>query len=148
MKFGPDGALYILEYGNGYFKDNPEAELIKIEYNGGNRKPVVQVAADKTAGPLPLKTKLSAAGTTDADGDSLRYDWKITRNGALVKTFKEANPELSLTTPGVYKASLTVTDAAGAKNSKSVEIAAGNAVPEVKMNFTQGNTSFFFPAIR
>lgn len=145
MKFGPDGALYVLEYGNGYFKDNPEAELIKIEYNGGNRKPMVQVNADKTAGPLPLKVQLSSAGTSDADGDSLNYSWKITRNGALVETKNTASPELMLTTAGVYKATLTVTDPGGAKNSKSVEIAAGNAVPEVDFRFTQGNASFFFP---
>ncbi len=145
MKFGPDGALYVLEYGNGYFKDNPEAELIKIEYNGGNRKPVVQVAASKTAGPLPLKVQLWSTGTSDADGDSLSYSWKITRNGALVTTYKTADPELQLTTAGVYKATLTVTDPAGAKNSKSVEISAGNAVPEVDFKFTQGNSSFFFP---
>lgn len=145
MKFGPDGALYVLEYGNGYFKDNPEAELIKIEYNGGNRKPVVQVAANKTAGPLPLKVQLSSAGTSDADGDALNYDWKITRNGVVIETNKTANPELLLTKAGVYKATLTVTDPGGAKNSKSVEISAGNAVPEVDFRFTQGNTSFFFP---
>ncbi len=145
MKFGPDGALYVLEYGNGYFKDNPEAELIKIEYNGGNRKPVVQVAANKTAGPLPLKVQLSSAGTSDADGDSLTYNWKITRNGVPVQTYKTANPELQLTAAGVYKATLTVTDPGGAKNSKSVEISAGNAIPEVDFRFTQGNSSFFFP---
>ncbi|WP_295119627.1 PQQ-dependent sugar dehydrogenase [uncultured Chitinophaga sp.] len=145
MKFGPDGALYILEYGNGYFKDNPEAELIKIEYNGGNRKPAVQVSADITAGALPLKVQLSSAGTTDADGDELKYDWKITRNGALVQSYKTAGPQIVLTTPGVYRATLTVTDTAGAKNSKSVDIAAGNAIPEVKFGFTQGNSSFFFP---
>lgn len=145
MKFGPDGALYVLEYGNGYFKDNPEAELIKIEYNGGNRKPVVQAAASTTAGPLPLKVQLLSAGTSDADGDVLSYDWKITRNGAIVQTSKSADPELVLTTAGVYKATLTVTDPAGAKNSKSVEISAGNAVPEVAFNITQGNSSFFFP---
>jgi cytochrome c len=145
MKFGPDGALYVLEYGNGYFKDNPEAELIKIEYNGGNRKPVVQVAASKTAGPLPLKVQLSSAGTLDADGDSLNYSWKITRNGVPVETNNTANPELTLTTAGVYKATLTVTDPGDAKNSKSVEISAGNAIPEVDFRFTQGNSSFFFP---
>ncbi|UYQ94430.1 PQQ-dependent sugar dehydrogenase [Chitinophaga horti] len=145
MKFGPDGALYILEYGNGYFKDNPEAELIKIEYNGGNRKPAVQVAANITAGALPLKIQLSSNGTTDADGDSLRYDWKITKNGVVVQSFKTPNPELSLTAGGVYKANLTVTDPAGAKNSKSVEIAAGNALPQVDIKLTQGNSSFFFP---
>lgn len=145
MKFGPDGSLYIIEYGNGYFKDLPEAELIKIEFNGGNRKPVVQVAANKVAGPLPLKVQLSSEGTSDADGDALTYDWKITKKGVVVQTKKVANPEILLSTPGVYKATLTVTDPKGTKNSKSVEISAGNAVPAVKFVFTKGNTSFFFP---
>ncbi|WP_166664873.1 PQQ-dependent sugar dehydrogenase [Pedobacter metabolipauper] len=145
MKFGPDGSLYVLEYGNGYFKDNPEAELIRIEFNGGNRKPAVQVAASKTAGALPLKVNLSSAGTADADGDSLKYDWKISRAGVVRYRSQLANPELLLNTPGIYKAVLTVTDPGGAKNSKTVEIAAGNAVPVVKFDFISGNSSFYFP---
>ncbi len=145
MKFGPDGALYVLEYGNGYFKDNPEAQLIKIEYNGGNRKPDVKVAASQVAGALPLKVQLSSEGTNDADGDPLTYKWTITKNGALVQAKNTANAEILLSQPGVYKASLTVTDPSGAKNTKSLEIAAGNAVPEVDMKITKGNSSFFFP---
>jgi cytochrome c len=145
MKFGPDGSLYILEYGNGYFKDNPEAELIKIEYNGGNRKPVVQAAADKVSGALPLKVKLSSAGTMDYDGDALKYEWRITKDKVLKSVYKTANPELQLTAAGVYKATLTVTDPSGAKNSKSVEISAGNAAPVVKFDFVKGNSSFYFP---
>lgn len=31
-EFGPDGALYVLEYGDGYFTANPEARLSRIEY--------------------------------------------------------------------------------------------------------------------
>ncbi|MGY4383004.1 cytochrome c [Pedobacter sp. UYP24] len=145
MKFGPDGSLYVLEYGNGYFKDLPEAELIKIEYNGGNRKPAVQVAANKTAGALPLSVQLSSAGTNDSDGDLLKYDWKITKAGVIKQSSTKENPLITLSTAGVYKATLTVTDPSGAKNSKSVEIVAGNAVPEVKLNFTKGNSSFYFP---
>jgi cytochrome c len=146
MKFGPDGSLYVLEYGNGYFKDNPEAELIKIEYNGGNRRPVVQVSSDKTSGALPLKVKLSSQGTIDYDGDKLKYEWRITKNNKPVAVYKTANPEIQLTTAGLYKAMLTVTDPSGAKNSKSVEISAGNAPPLVQFNFTKGNSSFYFPA--
>lgn len=145
MKFGPDGSLYVLEYGNGYFKDLPEAELIKIEYNGGNRKPSVQVAANKTAGALPLSVQLSSAGTSDSDGDVLKYDWKITRAGVVKQSSTKENPMITLSTAGVYKATLTVTDPSGAKNSKSVDIVAGNAIPEVKFNFTRGNSSFYFP---
>ncbi|TKC09589.1 PQQ-dependent sugar dehydrogenase [Pedobacter frigoris] len=145
IKFGPDGSLYVLEYGNGYFKDNPEAELIKIEYNGGNRKPVVQVSTTVSAGLIPLKIKLSSSGTADADGDSLKYEWKITKGGILKQSSKLPDPEITLTASGVYKATLTVTDNQGAKNSKSVDIAAGNAIPIVRLNFTKGNSSFYFP---
>jgi cytochrome c len=146
MKFGPNGDLYVLEYGNGYFKDNPEAELIRIEYNGGNRKPQVQAAANKTAGAAPLTVALSSSGTKDADeGDKLTYSWRVTRNGAAFKTLAQANPTITLTTPGVYKALLTVTDLKGAKNSQSVEIKVGNEPPVVNFTVTKGNSSFFFP---
>lgn len=146
MKFGPDGDLYVLEYGNGYFKDNPEAELIRIEFNGGNRKPQVQAAASKTAGAVPLNVNLSSAGTKDFDeGDSLTYEWKITKDGNPYKAFKQANPSITFTTPGVYKATLTVTDRQGVKNSQSLQIKAGNEPPVVKVHITSGNSSFFFP---
>ncbi|TLV03331.1 PQQ-dependent sugar dehydrogenase [Dyadobacter luticola] len=146
MKFGPEGDLYVLEYGNGYFKDNPEAELIRIEYNGGNRKPQVEAMATKTAGAVPLEVALSSEGTKDFDeGDALQYEWVITKNGATFKSLKEANPTFTFTTPGTYKATLTVTDKAGEKNSKSLEIKAGNEPPVVKFNITKGNSTFFFP---
>ena len=32
MEFGPDGALYVLEYGEGYYSANPGAQLSRIEY--------------------------------------------------------------------------------------------------------------------
>ena len=145
MKFGPDGDLYILEYGNGYFNNNPEAALVKIEYNGGNRKPTVQASANKTAGSAPLKVQLSSTGTHDADGDALKYEWKITTNGSAPRVFNQANPLVTLTKPGIYKAILTVTDPKGEKNSKTVEIAAGNEPPVVTINLPGSNKTFFFP---
>jgi cytochrome c len=146
MKFGPEGDLYVLEYGNGYFKDNPEAQLIRIEYNGGNRKPQVEAAVSKTAGALPLQVSFSSEGTRDFDKDEvLQYNWAITRNGAAFKNIKEANPSVTFTTPGTYKATLTVTDKMGAKNTKSVVIKAGNEPPVVRFDITKGNSSFFFP---
>jgi len=146
MKFGPSGDLYVLEYGNGYFKDNPEAELIRIEYNGGNRKPQVQAAVNKVAGAVPLTVALSSKGTSDADeGDKLSYKWTITKNGALFKALALADPSVTFTTPGTYKALLTVTDSKGAKNSKAVEVKAGNEPPVVDIKITSGNSTFFFP---
>lgn len=145
MKFGPDGDLYVLEYGNGYFNNNPEAALVKIEYNGGNRKPEVQTSANKTAGSIPLKVQLSSAGTTDADGDILKYQWKINTKGLAPKIYNQANPLITLTTTGVYQAVLTVTDSKGEKNSKTVELVAGNEPPVVNIKLSGGNKTFFFP---
>jgi cytochrome c len=145
MDFGPNGDLYVLEYGNGYFADNPEAELVKIEFNGGNRKPVVQASANKKGGAVPFKVQLSSAGTQDYDRDQLSYEWKLVSKNSSAKIYKEANPLVTITTPGLYTAQLTVTDEKGAKNSKSVQITAGNEPPVVQFDFKGGNKSFFFP---
>ena len=33
VEFGPDGALYVLEYGVGYYSANPDASLSRIEFS-------------------------------------------------------------------------------------------------------------------
>lgn len=146
MKFGPDGSLYVIEYGNGYFVDNPEAELIKIEYNAGNRKPIVQVSANKTAGAIPFKVSLSSVGTKDFDNDSLKYEWKLLKIGSTTpKIYTQANPTVTLVSSGAYIATLTITDAQGAKNSKSINLSAGNEPPVVKIDLNNANRTFYFP---
>ena len=37
MEIGPDGKLYVLEYGSGWFTKNPDAGFSRIDFNGGNR---------------------------------------------------------------------------------------------------------------
>ncbi len=32
MEFGPDGALYVLEYGDNYYQENPDAQLSRFEF--------------------------------------------------------------------------------------------------------------------
>ena len=143
IKFGPDGDLYILEYGSNWFRKSDNSRLIRIEYNGGNRKPIVQVSTDKKGGTVPFQAKLSSEGTKDFDGDALKYSWKITGAGATPKILTTANPSVSFDKPGVYNVALTVTDSKGASNSQSLKIVAGNEPPKVAVNLA-GNSSFFF----
>ncbi|MDB5112424.1 MAG: hypothetical protein JWR67_3538 [Mucilaginibacter sp.] len=143
MKFGPDGDLYVLEYGSVWFGKSDNARLVRIEYNAGNRKPIVAVSTSKQGGTVPLNITLSSVGTRDADGDLLKYSWKVSSAGIQPKLYSTANPSITLTRAGVYMATLTVTDAKGAKNSKSVKIIAGNEAPVVKIDVTN-NRSFFF----
>ncbi|MGB4400589.1 MAG: PQQ-dependent sugar dehydrogenase [Daejeonella sp.] len=142
MKFGPDGDLYVLEYGSLWFAKSSSAKLVRIEYNAGNRKPLVAVSADKIGGAVPLTVNLSSKNTKDADGDALQYTWKISSPGIADQVYKTANPVLKLVKPGVYTANLTVSDGR-VSNSKSLKITAGNSPPEVLINLT-GNRSFFF----
>jgi cytochrome c len=32
MKFAKDGTFYLLTYGDGFFRANPEAKLVRFEY--------------------------------------------------------------------------------------------------------------------
>ncbi len=145
MKFGADGDLYVLEYGRNPYAFSPDARLIKIEYNSGNRKPVVQVAADKKVGAIPLRVAFSSRGTLDHDEEQLSYEWKIVSEGNVIKTFSEPDPVFTFHEAGRYRALLTVSDPRGARDSSAVEIMAGNEPPAVKIDFLRGNKSFFFP---
>jgi len=148
MEFAPNGDLYLLEYGTAWFQANDDARLIRIEYNAGNRKPIVAVAVDQPAGALPMQVKLSSAGTVDLDEDSLRYVWTIRRQGdTVLRRMIEPNPSITLAQPGTYTASLTVIDPHGAFSTAAVPIVAGNEPPNVDIDLVSSNQSFFFPAI-
>ncbi|HMC54805.1 MAG TPA: ThuA domain-containing protein [Gemmatimonadaceae bacterium] len=145
MDFGPSGDLFMLEYGTGWFQGNDDARLVRIEFNSGNRAPTVIASVDKPMAAVPMRVKLSASGTTDADDDSLRYSWAVTdAKGKVVRRLTGESPALALVTPGVYTATLTVTDAQGASNTAQVPITAGNEPPHVALDVA-GNKTFFFP---
>jgi cytochrome c len=142
-KFGPEGDLYVLEYGGRWFQPSPDAKLTRIEFEAGNRKPIAIAAADKAGGIPPFDVKLSSAGTQDYDGDKLTYQWDVIDQGGNSRTFKEANPVAKLAAVGTYLARLTVTDPTGASDSKTVKIVSGNEPPTVALKLA-GNETFYF----
>jgi cytochrome c len=59
MEVGPDGMIYVLEYGNGWFAKNKDAGLARIRYNGGEiQKPAAtsQAAANQPEGKAIMLT--------------------------------------------------------------------------------------------
>ncbi len=145
MEFADNGDLYMLEYGSGWFTANDDARLIRIEYNGGNRKPDIQLAAEKTGGAVPFKVNLSSKGTSDPDGDALKYAWKVTSKNGFIKIINTPDAAFTLTRPGIYQATLTVSDGKGETNTRSVELIAGNEPPVLSFEMPQSNKTFFFP---
>jgi cytochrome c len=144
MQFSPEGDLFVLEYGSAWFRGNENAQVKVIEFNGGNRKPIVKAKADRTAGASPMTVKLSSEGTVDYDKDPLTYEWTITSDNGFSQKLKEENPQLTLDKEGVYNVTLAVTDSKNASGSQSFEIRTGNEPPVVTLDILKGNKTFFF----
>lgn len=142
-KFGPDGDFYVLEYGSNPARSSLESRLVRIEYHAGNRKPVAVASAAKKGGAIPFTTRLSAAGTKDYDNDDLTYQWEVLSHDGSTRMFEGFEPLVTFEKAGVYKATLTVKDAAGETNQASVRIIAGNEPPQVRLQL-EGNQTFFF----
>jgi cytochrome c len=142
MEVGPDGRLYVLEYGKGWFAKNPDAALSRIDYLAGNRPPkVAELKIDKLNGNLPL-TITAAVTATDPEKDPLTYVWAI---GDQRKETTEPRLQHTITKAGDYKVSVQVLDAQkAASTSNTVEVYAGNAQPIVTIAMP-GNRSFYFP---
>ncbi|WDZ99161.1 ThuA domain-containing protein [Mucilaginibacter sp. SJ] len=146
MEVGPDGRLYGLEYGSGWFSHNPDAGLFRIDYISGNRPPEISsFKADKTSGVLPFTVKL-AVKAQDPEKDNVSYTWNL-GNGV---TKESTTPTLSYTytTAGDYKIIVEAKDDKGiSSKSAPVSIYAGNEQPTVTIAITGGNKSFYLPGV-
>lgn len=142
LKFGPNGALYILEYGNMYFMDNPDARLVKIEFAAGNRPPEARLAVTSAAGAAPHTAHFSAMASYDLDRkDSLCYEWFFTRFDQPQST--DVKTSFTFNTPGRHRVLLRVIDNAGEVATAESIIQVGNAAPTIALE-SPVNSSFYF----
>ena len=146
MEVGPDGRIYLLEYGSGWFAKNDDSGLAVIKYNGGNRPPLIDdIELNKTSGKIPFAMKASVKAH-DRENEKMTYTWDL-GNGETKET---KSPQLDYTydKPGEYQVSVNVKDSEGASaKSNIINVFAGNSRPEVAINITQGNRSFFMPKV-
>ncbi|MEJ2858562.1 MULTISPECIES: PQQ-dependent sugar dehydrogenase [unclassified Saccharothrix] len=140
--FGPDGALYVLDYGTGWGSGDASSALYRIEYigSGNNRAPTANASADRTSGAAPLAVNFSSAGSADPEGGALTYAW----NFGDGTTSTAANPSHTFTANGQYTVTLTVRDPAGLTGSTNVVITVGNSAPVVTLNTPPNGTLFSF----
>lgn len=141
FKIGPDGSVYLLEYGNDYFLNNPDARLVRISYSERNRPPVAALTVDEVAGGLPFSPVLSGSGSSDPDPeDSLSYRWYL--DGKLAAETIDFRPTIA--GAGEHQARLEVTDKAGSTAEATVTLTAGNTRPLLAVALA-GNRSFLLP---
>ncbi|MFJ4578745.1 PQQ-dependent sugar dehydrogenase [Streptomyces echinatus] len=140
MAFGPDGALYVLDYGTSWFGGDDNSGLFRIENATDGHSPVAQAAAARTSGQAPLKVAFSSAGTTDQDGDALTYNWDF-GDGA---TSTAADPTHKYKKNGTYTATVTAKDTTGRTGSASVRVVVGNTAPKVTLELPHDGQLFSF----
>ncbi|NEY31282.1 carbohydrate-binding protein [Streptomyces sp. PRKS01-65] len=140
MEFGPDGALYVLDYGLSWFGGDEHSALYRIENATDGHSPVAQAAASRTSGQAPLRVSFSSAGTTDQDGDALTYVWDF-GDGS---TSTQADPTHRYRKNGTYTATVTAKDPSGRTGSASVQIVVGNTAPRVTLDLPKDGQLFSF----
>ena len=108
-KFGPDGALYVQTY-DGFFRAGTNVGLYRYDYIGGAPTP----GATPRAFPIgSLRVRFSSAGS-----GGVAWAWDFGDG----QTSNEANPTHTYAEAKRYTATLTVTYADGAKDSKTVDV--------------------------
>ncbi|QSF56523.1 ThuA domain-containing protein [Nocardioides sp. zg-1228] len=145
LQFGPDGALYMIEWGSGFNGNNTDSGVYRIDYVEGNRAPVARATTDRTSGPAPLTVEFDGTGSFDPDtGDDtgLTYAWDFTGDGSTDATTPTAS--FTYSTAGNYTARLTVTDVDGRSGTTNIDITAGNTAPTVELVLPKDGGFFEF----
>lgn len=131
MEFGPDGSLYVLDYGDGFFRPNPDAGLYRVDYVVGIKGPRAVLDASVTSGDGPLAVEFDASGSSHPDELGLSYAWDFENSGTF--TEGDAVESYTYTEDGQYQARVRVTDTSGRVSLASVTITVGNTAPVVEI---------------
>lgn len=142
FEFGPDGALYLIEWGSGFGGNNTDSGIYRIEYTAGAQSPVAQLSATPTNGAVPLAVTFSAEGSYDPDTGPVTYAWDFDGDGVDDST--AIDDAFLYEDPGDYVARLTVTDDEGATAFASVTITAGNTPPVIDVAWPPNGGFFTF----
>ena len=94
MEFGPDGSLYVIDWGDGFNGNNANSGIYRIDHVAGARRPIARATSDTDNGPTPLTVQFSSDGSQDPDGTSLTYAWDFDGNGTTDSTDASPTPHV------------------------------------------------------
>ena len=106
------------------------AELAQVTV-GEDMVPQAQLAAEPDSGDVPLSVTLSGAGSSDADGSIIKYEWDLDGDG-VYELDSGGDPDLEqlFELSGSYSLGLRVTDDKGACAVDSAMVSANDPAME------------------
>ncbi|HEX6356515.1 ThuA domain-containing protein [Actinophytocola sp.] len=134
-KFGPDGALYMLDYGSGFFTVDPNQKLIRITYTGGGATPAT------TASNVAVQNKPLTYAFNGSKSGGVSYKWEF--GDGTVST--QANPKHTYTRTGPFTAKLTVTYADGETVTTRTAVNVGCVTSDSNTSVTFGDVDTTVP---
>ncbi|MFF3749267.1 ThuA domain-containing protein [Streptomyces sp. NPDC002018] len=144
--FGPDGALYVIDFGlgsgTGRGGSNEGSGIYRIDYVGDGRLPDASTAASPDSGPAPLTVAFSSEGSGLPGGEPVTYAWDFDGDGTTDST--QANPSHVYRDKGRFTARLTVTGPGGLTALSVREITVGNTRPVVTIQQPPNGGIFSF----
>ena len=132
LDFGPDGALYVIEWGSGFGGDNADSGVYRIDYVAGDKAPIADATASVTNGLAPLAVNFNSTNSKDPEGGPITFQWDFNGDGNIDST--DPNPSYTYTTNGAYTAKLTVKDQTGLTAVENILISVGNRAPTVTID--------------
>ncbi len=138
MEFGPEGALYVLEYGNRGFAANPDAALTRIVFQEAVSFPDFKIEIDKVAGAAPMEVQLKAIAEQGVECEECQFRWEVE-----TQAYDGKAVQITLETPGRYQPILTVIQHGQSFRYAGDDIIVGNEAPAVRI-ISQANQSFFW----
>ncbi|MEM6415278.1 MAG: ThuA domain-containing protein [Pseudomonadota bacterium] len=159
LKFGPDGQIYAVEYGEQWFTDNTNAALTRVSYMSDEQiPPKAIISLDKGRGGAPFSLVASSEQSADVDGGKLDVVWRLARSNDSVDSnrliteaiadplIEVASPSINtlIEEPGIYVLQLEATANNGLKSYAVETLAVGNEPPKISISI-DGNASFFKP---
>ncbi|MFN9462197.1 MAG: PQQ-dependent sugar dehydrogenase [Planctomycetota bacterium] len=146
LQFDKNGSLLVIEYGETWGV-NPDAKLVRVDYQAGNRTPQARIAEGQFAGKEPLKLAFSAEASSDKDKDPLSFTWtKVNSADSADRVLIGTGMQIEHTfeKPGVYNVEVKVQDPQGASTTAVVPVIVGNSVPTIE--FVSPKDGDFFDA--
>jgi glucose/arabinose dehydrogenase len=143
LEIGPDGNLY---YASLFTEDEGNefepGAIHRIRYFSGNQPPVAHLSVDRgwSAAGETLDAEFDASGSTDADGDALKYEWDL--NGDGIYTDAPVGDDTALESfedEENHTVAVRVVDPDGASSIDRITVFPGDTPPEPTISSPQSN---------